>query len=80
MQKTAYPFCGPIIHEENVPNYKVSYRWHLTDPVRFNKKIKVILESGHANNLRVTMSSSARTSAVISYRAWECRPGGTSFE
>ncbi|GLB19553.1 hypothetical protein AtubIFM61612_009460 [Aspergillus tubingensis] len=58
MQKTAYPFCGTIIHEEDVPNYEVSYRWQFTDPVRFNKKIKVILESGHANHLRETMSSS----------------------
>ncbi|GLA64436.1 hypothetical protein AtubIFM55763_008472 [Aspergillus tubingensis] len=53
MQKTVYPFCGTFILEEDVPNYQVSYRWHLTNPVRFNKKIKVILESGHANDLRV---------------------------
>ncbi|KAJ5826342.1 hypothetical protein N7474_003480 [Penicillium riverlandense] len=52
MQKNAYPFCGTIIHEEDVPNYQVSYRWHLPDPVRFNKKVKVTLESGHANHLR----------------------------
>ncbi|PGH35836.1 hypothetical protein GX50_01294 [[Emmonsia] crescens] len=41
MQKNAYPFCGTTIHEEDVPNYQVSYRWHLADPVHFSKKINV---------------------------------------
>lgn len=59
MQKNAYPFCGTIIHEEDVPNYQVSYRWHLADPVRFCKKIKVTLESGHANHLRDDWSTTA---------------------
>ncbi|KAL4863631.1 hypothetical protein BDV12DRAFT_206337 [Aspergillus spectabilis] len=59
MQKNAYPFCGTIIHEEDVPNYQVSYRWHLADPVRFSKKIKVTLESGHANHLRDDWSTTA---------------------
>ncbi|BDD62103.1 hypothetical protein MPDQ_000700 [Monascus purpureus] len=51
MQKNAYPFCGSILHESEVPNYQVSYRWHLPDPVRFNKKIRVTMEHGHANHL-----------------------------
>lgn len=59
MQKNAYPFCGTIIHEEDVPGYQVSYRWHLADPVRFNKKIKVKLEHGHANHLRDDWSTTA---------------------
>ena len=59
MQKNAYPFCGSIIHEEDVPNHQVSYRWHLADPVRFNKKIRVTLETGHANHLRDDWSSTA---------------------
>lgn len=59
MQKNAYPFCGTIIHEEDVPNYQVSYRWHLADPVRFGKKIKVTMESGHANHLRDDWSTTA---------------------
>ncbi|KAK9482021.1 hypothetical protein V1527DRAFT_455430 [Lipomyces starkeyi] len=42
MQKNQFFFCGTIIHEEDVPNYQVSYRWHLPDPVRFNKKIKTL--------------------------------------
>ncbi|KAK5173247.1 uncharacterized protein LTR77_001928 [Saxophila tyrrhenica] len=59
MQKNAYPFCGTIIHEEDVPGYQVSYRWHLADPVRFNSKIKVKLEHGHANHLRDDWSTTA---------------------
>ncbi|KAK4893444.1 hypothetical protein LTR27_008126 [Elasticomyces elasticus] len=57
MQKNAYPFCGTIIHEDDVPNFQVSFRWHLADPVRFNTKIKVTLEHGHANHLRDDWSS-----------------------
>ena len=52
MQKNAYPFCGSIIHEDDVAQNQVSYRFHLADPVRFNKRIKVCLESGHADHLR----------------------------
>jgi hypothetical protein len=59
MQKNAYPFCGTIIHEEDVPGYQVSYRWHLPDPVRFNSKVKVTLEHGHANHLRDDWSTTA---------------------
>ncbi|KAL3495880.1 hypothetical protein BJX62DRAFT_195270 [Aspergillus germanicus] len=59
MQKNAYPFCGTIIHEDDVPNTQVSYRWHLADPVRFSKRIKVTLETGHANHLRDDWSTTA---------------------
>lgn len=59
MQKNAYPFCGTIIHEDDVPNTQVSYRWHLADPVRFSRKIKVTMESGHANHLRDDWSTTA---------------------
>ncbi|KAK5104077.1 hypothetical protein LTS08_001961 [Lithohypha guttulata] len=61
MQKNAYPFCGTIIHEEDSPNkaYQVSYRWHLPDPVRFENKIKVTLEHGHANHLSDDWSTTA---------------------
>ncbi|KFZ14605.1 hypothetical protein V502_05989 [Pseudogymnoascus sp. VKM F-4520 (FW-2644)] len=59
MQKNAFPFAGTIIHEDDVPGYQVSYRWHLPDPVRFNSKIKVTLENGHANHLSDDWSSTA---------------------
>lgn len=59
MQKNAYPYCGSIIHESDVPGFQVSYRWHLADPIRFNKRIKVTLEHGHANHLRDDWSTTA---------------------
>ena len=59
MQKNAYPFCGSIIHESEVPGFQVSYRWHLADPIRFSKRIKVTLEHGHANHLRDDWSTTA---------------------
>lgn len=59
MQKNAYPFCGTVTHEEDVPNYQVSYPWHLLDPVRVSKKIKVTLEHGHAKYLRDDWSTTA---------------------
>ncbi|KZZ86599.1 hypothetical protein AAP_06404 [Ascosphaera apis ARSEF 7405] len=51
MQKKQNPFSGSILHEGDVPGYQVSYRWHIADPVRFQKRIKVTLEHGHANHL-----------------------------
>ncbi|WVF71059.1 hypothetical protein IAT40_005856 [Kwoniella sp. CBS 6097] len=59
MQKNAYAFCGSIIHEDDLPNTQVFYRWHLPDPVRFNKKIEVTMESGHGNHLRDDWSTTA---------------------
>lgn len=59
MQKNAYPYAGSIIHESDVPGFQVSYRWHLADPIRFSKRIKVTLEHGHANHLRDDWSTTA---------------------
>ena len=59
MQKNAFPFAGSILHEADKPGYQVSYRWHLPDPVRFNKKVKVTMEHGHANHLTDDWSSTA---------------------
>ncbi|WVW79027.1 hypothetical protein I302_100990 [Kwoniella bestiolae CBS 10118] len=59
MQKNAYPFCGTIIHEDDITNNQVSYRFHMADPIRFNKRIKVTMETGHANHLRDDWSTTA---------------------
>ena len=59
MQKNAYAFAGSIIHEDDVPNTQVSYRWHLPDPVRFQRRIKVTIETGHANHLRDDTATTA---------------------
>lgn len=59
MQNNAFPFAGSIIHDGEMPPYQVSYRWHLADAVRFNTKIKVTMEYGHANHLSDDWSSTA---------------------
>lgn len=59
MQKAQNPFSGSVIHEKDVPGYQVSYRWHITDPVRFNKRVHVSLEHGHANHLTDDWSTTA---------------------
>ena len=50
---------GSVIHESVVPGYQVSYRFHLTDPVRFKERIKVTIEHGHANHLSDDWASTA---------------------
>ncbi len=59
MQHNAFPMCGTIVHEEDVPGFQHSYRFHITDPVRFKKRIKVTIEHGHANHLADDFSSTA---------------------
>src|SRR2546421_8562694 len=59
MQKNAYPMNGAVLHESDVPGYPVSYRFHLVDPVRFSKSIRVTLEHGHGNHLSDDWSSTA---------------------
>ena len=59
MQSNAFPFAGSILYEGEKPPYQVSYRWHLPDPVRFNTRIKVTMEHGHANHLSDDWSSTA---------------------
>lgn len=59
MQKNAYPFAGTIVHEDDIAQNQVSYRWHMADPIRFNKRIKVTMETGHANHLRDDWSTTA---------------------
>lgn len=51
MQHNAYLFNGTSVHEEDVPGFHHSYRFHLADPIRFEKRIKVTFEHGHANHL-----------------------------
>jgi hypothetical protein len=51
MQPVAAPFAGSVVHEDEVTGVQVSYRFHLTDPVRFRERIHVSMERGHANHL-----------------------------
>ena len=34
-----------------MPGFQTSYRFHITDPVHFKKRIRVTMEHGHANHL-----------------------------
>jgi hypothetical protein len=59
MQNNAFLMNGSALHESIIPGYQVSYRFHLTDPIHFNKRIAVTLEHGHANHLADDWSSTA---------------------
>jgi Protein of unknown function (DUF2961) len=59
MQHNAFPMSGSSVHEKDVPGFQHSYRFHLTDPVRFSKRIRVTMEHGHANHLSDDWSSTA---------------------
>ena len=59
MQRNAYPFFGTIVHEGDTDGFQVSYRFHITDPVRFENSLKVTIEHGHANHLSDDWSSTA---------------------
>lgn len=59
MQANAFPFFGTIVHEKDSGDFQVSYRFHLTDPVRFEKSLRVTIEHGHANHLSDDWSSTA---------------------
>jgi len=59
MQRNAYQFNGTIVHEEDVPGFHHSYRFHLVDPIRFQQRIRVTFEHGHANHLSDDWSSTA---------------------
>jgi hypothetical protein len=48
-----------MVHEEDVPGFHHSYRFHLVDPIRFEERIKVTFEHGHANHLSDDWSSTA---------------------
>lgn len=59
MQRNAFPFYGTIVHEGDTDGFQVCYRFHINDPIRFEKSIKVTFEHGHANHLSDDWSSTA---------------------
>ena len=53
-------YHGSILHERDLPEaYQVAYRFHIEDPVHFQKSIKVTMEHGHANHLSDDWSTTA---------------------
>lgn len=59
MQPNAFLRNGSSIFEHNTHGYQTSYVFHLENPVRFQKEIKVTIEHGHGNHLANEMSSTA---------------------
>jgi diadenosine tetraphosphatase ApaH/serine/threonine PP2A family protein phosphatase len=59
MQDNAFLMNGSSIYEGNTGGYQTSYVFHLTNPVRFQKEIKVTIEHGHGNHLANEMASVA---------------------
>jgi len=59
MQDNAFLFNGSSIYEHNTNGWQTSYVFHLTNPVRFRKEIKVTIEHGHGNHLANDVASVA---------------------
>jgi hypothetical protein len=58
-QEAAYLMCGSSIFEGRKPGYQTTYRFHLVDPVRFAKSIRVTMEHGHGNHSANDWASTA---------------------
>lgn len=59
MQPLAYLRNGSSLHTDHTGGYQTSYVFHIENPVRFQKDIKVTIEHGHANHLGNEMASVA---------------------
>ncbi len=59
MQPNAFLRNGSSLYERDTAGYQTSYVFHIENPVRFQREIKVTIEHGHANHLANEMSSVA---------------------
>ncbi len=59
MQPVAYLRNGSSLHERQTGGFQTSYVFHVENPIRFEREIRVTIEHGHANHLRNEMSSVA---------------------
>lgn len=59
MQDNAFLFNGSSIYEKNTGGYQTSYVFHILNPIRFKKEIKVTIEHGHGNHMSNEYSSVA---------------------
>lgn len=59
MQRNAFLHNGSSIYEHDTGGYQTSYVFHIENPVRFEKEIKVSIEHGHGNHLCNEVSSVA---------------------
>lgn len=74
MQDNAFLMNGSSIHERNTGGYQTSYVFHLTNPVRFQKEIKVTIEHGHGNHLANEMASVAYWYQLEPHRKFSILP------
>jgi hypothetical protein len=58
-QVNAFLRNGSSLFAPNTGGYQTSYVFHLENPVRFEREIKVTIEHGHGNHLRNEVSSVA---------------------
>ena len=58
-QVNAFMRNGSSLYEPNTRGYQTSYVFHLENPVRFERDIRVTIEHGHGNHLCNEMSSVA---------------------
>ncbi len=59
MQRNAFLRNGSSIYEYDTGGYQTSYVFHVENPVRFQREIRVTIERGHANQLENDVSSVA---------------------
>jgi hypothetical protein len=76
MQENAYPFNGSSLHEGRKPGYQVSYRFHLVDPVRFARRIRVTMEHGHGNHSANDWASTAYWYQTLPSKPFDILPVG----
>ena len=74
MQDNAFLMNGSSIYERNTGGYQTSYVFHLTNPVRFEREIKVTIEHGHGNHLANEMASVAYWYQKEPHRAFSILP------
>lgn len=59
MQRNAFLRNGSSIYEADTGGYQTSYVFHIENPIRFEKEVKVTIEHGHGNHLCNEVSSVA---------------------
>jgi hypothetical protein len=59
MQPNAFLRNGSSVYEHSTKGYQTSYVFHVENPIRFEKEIKVTIEHGHGNHLANEMASVA---------------------
>lgn len=59
IQNDSHLYVGSLVNENMVHNMQAAYRFHIQDPIHFEKHLKISLEHGHANHLADDWCSTA---------------------